>query len=204
MSILTKDRVKRVLHYLLDEKEFLSDYGIRSLSKFHKDNPYTLFADGVTYTVNYQPGESASGLFGGNSNWRGPIWIPINLLIIGALQRIHTYYGDHLQVEYPTGSGCKMNLGEIAERISRRIINIYTPGKDGRRPVYGSIQKFQNDPHWKDYLLFFEYFNGDTGEGLGASHQAGWTANIINLIAIHGFKDYTYTLKKSLYGPCTS
>lgn len=204
MSILTKDRVIRVLGYLLDENEFLSDYGIRSLSKYHKEHPFKLSADGVDYEVNYQPGESESGLFGGNSNWRGPIWLPVNLLIIGALQRIHTYYGNHLQVEFPTRSGNKMNLADIADKISERIISIYLKDDTGRRPVYGNIQKFQSDPYWKDYLLFFEYFHGDTGMGLGACHQTGWTATLINLIAVHGLKHYGWKLKKIVSGPCTS
>lgn len=204
MSILTKERITKVLGYLLDENEFLSDYGIRSLSKFHKDNPYTIETEGVTHRVNYQPGESESGLFGGNSNWRGPIWMPVNLLISGSLQRIHTYYGDHLKVEFPTGSGNKMNLAEIAEEISKRLVKIYLKDENGHRPVYGTIKKFQTDPHWKDYLLFFEYFNGDTGAGLGASHQTGWTANIINLIAVHGLKNYGYKIKKIIEGPCTT
>lgn len=204
MSILTKDRIEKVLSYLLDENEFLSDYGIRSLSKFHKNNPYTMQAEGVNYTVNYQPGESESGLFGGNSNWRGPIWMPVNFLIVGSLQRIHTYYGDNLKIEFPTGSGNKMNLAEIAEEISKRIEKIYLKDKDGRRPVYGKNLKFQTDPHWKDYFLFFEYFNGDTGAGLGASHQTGWTANIINLIGMRGLKNYGYKQKKIVAGPCTT
>lgn len=181
MSILTKDRIQRVLTYLLDENEFLSDYGIRSLSKCHLNHPYTFHEGGNTYTVNYQPAESEIDLFGGNSNWRGPIWLPINLLIIEALKRIHSYYGDSLKVDFPTHSGRQLNLLEAAEAISQRLINIYLP-KEGHRPVYGNCAKFQKDPYWKDYLLFFEYFDGETGKGLGASHQTGWTANIINLM----------------------
>lgn len=181
LSILTKDRIERVLHYLLDENEFLSDYGIRSLSKYLKNNPYTFYAEGNAFTINYQPAESRSGLFGGNSNWRGPIWMPINFLIIEALKRIYSYYGDNLKVDFPSGSGNKMNLLEISQELSKRLISIYL-NKNGCRPVYENIKKFQNDPYWKEYLLFFEYFNGDTGAGLGANHQTGWTANIINLI----------------------
>lgn len=182
MAILTKDRLESVLKYLLDENEFLSDYGIRSLSKYHKDHPYKFSVEGMTFEVGYQPGESESGLFGGNSNWRGPIWFPINLLIIGALKRFHTYYGDDFKVEFPTGSGIKMNLSEIAEQISNRLIMLFLPDEHNRRAVYGAQEKFQTDPHWRDYLLFHEYFHGDTGAGLGASHQTGWTAIIINLL----------------------
>lgn len=182
MAILTRDHLESLLKYLLDEEEFLSNFGIRSLSKFHKDHPYCLNVGGVTYDIEYQPGESQSGLFGGNSNWRGPIWFPLNLLIIGALKRFHSYYGDTLKVDFPTGSGNKKTLLEIAEELSQRLVNIYLPNKKGERPVYGKQKKFQNDPHWKDYFLFFEYFHGDSGEGIGASHQTGWTANIINLI----------------------
>lgn len=186
MAILTRDHLESVLKYMLDENEFLSDYGIRSLSKFHKDHPYKLKVDGMTYEINYEPGESESYLFGGNSNWRGPIWFPINLLIIGALKRFHTYYGEDLKVDFPTGSGVKMNLLQVAEELSKRLIKIYTPDKEGQRAAYAKHTKFQNDPHWKDLLLFYEYFNGDTGEGIGASHQTGWTTNIVNLILVTG------------------
>jgi hypothetical protein len=182
MAILTRERLESVLKYLLDENEFLSDHGIRSLSKYHQDHPYQLNVEGVIYDINYQPAESQSGLFGGNSNWRGPIWFPINLLIIGALKRFYSFYGDDLKVDYPTGSGVKMNLSQIAEDISSRLINIFLRDKNGRRPVFNGNETFQTDPEWRDYLLFHEYFHGDTGAGLGASHQTGWTANIINLI----------------------
>lgn len=182
MAILTKDRIIRVLHYLFDSGEFLSDFGIRSLSKFHKDHPYTFQAGGMDYSINYEPAESQSGLFGGNSNWRGPIWMPINLLIVGALERIYSYYGDTLQVDFPTGSNNKMNLKDIANELSKRICSIYSISEQGKRPVHGQNEKFQTDPYWKDYLLFHEYFHGDTGAGLGASHQTGWTATIINLL----------------------
>lgn len=182
MSILTRSHLESILKYLLDENEFLSEYGIRSLSKFHKDHPYSLKVGGMTYEINYQPGESLSGLFGGNSNWRGPIWFPLNLLIIGALKRFHSYYGNDLKVDFPTGSGKKMNLLEIAEELSTRLVKIFLPDEKGMRPVYGKYDKFQKDPHWRNYLLFHEYFHGDTGVGLGASHQTGWTANIVNLL----------------------
>lgn len=182
MSIIDKDRLDSVLKYLLDENEFLSDYGIRSLSKYHLKNPYSLKVEGMNYEINYQPAESENNLFGGNSNWRGPIWFPLNLLIIGALKRFYSFYGDDLKVDFPTGSGKKMNLLQIAEELSIRNNSIFLKKKNGKRPVYGNQNKFQSDPHWKDYILFFEYYNGDTGEGIGASHQTGWSAIVVNLM----------------------
>lgn len=182
MAMVTKEHLICVLKYLLDENEFLSEYGIRSLSKYHRDHPYKFIFGDMTYEVNYQPGESQSGLFGGNSNWRGPIWLPMNLLIIGALNCYYSYYGNDLKVDFPTGSGVKMNLQQIAEEISKRLTNIFLPDKEGKRPAFGTQNKFQTDPHWRDYLLFHEYFHGDTGAGIGASHQTGWTAIIVNLL----------------------
>lgn len=182
MAVLDKEHLEKLLKYLLDQSEFLSDYGIRSLSKFHKEHPYRLEVEGMVYDINYQPAESQSGLFGGNSNWRGPVWFPLNLLIIGALKRFYSYYGDELKVEFPTGSGIKMNLLQIADDISARLIKIFLKDKNGSRPVFGGQHKFQTDPHWKDYLLFYEYFHGDSGAGIGASHQTGWTALVANLI----------------------
>lgn len=177
-SILDETKLRRVLAKMLDEKEFLSEFGIRSLSRFHADHPYVMRAGGQEYRVSYLPAESDSGMFGGNSNWRGPIWMPVNALIIRALMAYYSFYGDELKVECPTGSGNLMNLYQVAEEISRRLGNIFLQGKDGRRPVYGGTEKFQKDPHWRDCLNFFEYFHGDNGAGLGASHQTGWTGVI--------------------------
>ncbi len=174
-SILDETKLRRVLAKMLDEKEFLSDFGIRSLSRFHADHPYVFHAGGQDYRVSYLPAESDTGMFGGNSNWRGPIWMPVNALIIRALLQYYSYYGNDFTVECPTGSGRKMNLYQVAEEISRRLSNIFLKGKDGRRPVYGGTQKFQEDPNWRDCLQFFEYFHGDNGAGLGANHQTGWT-----------------------------
>lgn len=185
MAIVAKDRLQSILKYLFDEKEFLSEYGIRSLSKFHQDHPYQFNCMGMNLSINYQPAESRSGLFGGNSNWRGPIWFPINYLIIEALQRYHHYYGEEFKVEFPTGSGHKMNLKEIAKELSRRLIKIFLQDNQ-RRPVYGGQEKFQKDPYWRDYFLFYEYFHGDNGAGIGASHQTGWTGIIAKLIQQSG------------------
>jgi hypothetical protein len=182
MGLVPCDRLERILKYLFDENEFLSDFGIRSLSKFHQKHPYKYDVGGMIWEVSYQPAESQSGLFGGNSNWRGPIWFPINILIIEALLRYHHYYGDDFKVEFPTGSGNKMHLKEIAKDISLRLISIFKPNKEGKRPVFGGQEKFQNDLHWKDYILFYEYFHGDNGAGLGASHQTGWTGLIAKII----------------------
>ncbi len=160
---------------MLDEKEFLSPYGIRSLSRYHAEHPYVFRVGDQEYRVSYLPAESDTGMFGGNSNWRGPIWMPVNVLIIRALLQYYTYYGNEFTIECPTGSGRRMTLYQVAEEISRRLTSIFLRDKDGRRPVYGGSRKFQEDPHWRDYLLFYEYFHGDNGAGLGASHQTGWT-----------------------------
>jgi hypothetical protein len=172
---------------MLDENEFLSPYGIRSLSRYHADNPYTIQSGGQEYRVGYLPAESDSGMFGGNSNWRGPIWMPVNALIIRSLMHYFSFYGPEFTIECPTGSGKKMNLFQVSEEIGRRLGNIFLRDQNGRRPVFGGASKFQNDPHWKDYILFYEYFHGDNGAGLGASHQTGWTgviARIMNLFSI--------------------
>ena len=174
-SILDEHKLRRVLAKMLDESEFLSEFGIRSLSRFHADHPYVFHAGGQEYRVAYLPAESDTGMFGGNSNWRGPIWMPVNGLIIRALLQYYNYYGNDFKVECPTGSGRLMTLYQVAEEITRRLSNMFLKGKDGRRPVYGGSEKFQNDPHWRDLILFYEYFHGDNGAGLGASHQTGWT-----------------------------
>ncbi len=181
-AILDETKLRRVLTRMLDEKEFLSDYGIRSLSRYHADNPYVLHAGGQEYRVGYLPGESDSGMFGGNSNWRGPIWMPVNGLIIRALLQFYVYYGDDFTVECPTGSGRQMTLYQVAEEIARRLNSIFLKDGKGRRPVYGGADKFQNDPLWRDHVLFYEYFHGDNGAGLGASHQTGWTGIVARLL----------------------
>jgi len=188
-AILDETKLRRVLARMLDENEFLSPYGIRSLSRFHRDNPYVFRVGEEEYRVSYLPGESDSGMFGGNSNWRGPIWMPVNGLIIRALLQYFTYYGNDFTVECPTGSGRHMNLYQVAEEISRRLTRIFLKDKDGRRPVYGGTEKFRQDPNWRDYLLFYEYFHGDSGAGLGASHQTGWTGLIAR--AMHLFATST-------------
>ena len=175
LDFLNEHKLRRVLAKMLDENEFLSEFGIRSLSRFHAEHPYVFHAGGQEYRVAYLPAESDTGMFGGNSNWRGPIWMPVNGLIIRALLQYFGYYGNDFKVECPTGSGRLMTLYQVAEEISNRLANIFLKGKDGRRPVYGGSEKFQNDPHWRDLILFYEYFHGDNGAGLGASHQTGWT-----------------------------
>jgi len=188
-AILDEKKLRRVLAKLLDENEFLSPYGIRSLSKYHADHPYVMHAGGQEYRVAYVPAESDSGMFGGNSNWRGPIWAPMNALLIRALLQYYMYYGDDFQVECPTGSGRLMTLYHVAEEISHRLSSIFLTDQDGHRPVFGGSQKFQTDPHWRDYPLFYEYFHGDNGAGLGASHQTGWTGVIAR--AMHLFATTT-------------
>jgi hypothetical protein len=177
-AILNEDKLRRVLSKMLDENEFLSPYGIRSLSRFHAEHPYVLHAGGQEYRVPYLPGESDSGLFGGNSNWRGPIWMPMNALIVRALLQYYAYYGNELTVECPTGSGRRMNLYQVAEEIMRRLSSLFLEDSNGRRPVFGGVKKFQEDPHWHDYHQFYEYFHGDNGAGIGANHQTGWTGVI--------------------------
>jgi Mannosylglycerate hydrolase MGH1-like glycoside hydrolase domain len=182
MALVNRDRLTRVLKFMLDEKEFLSPYGIRSVSRFHRENPYRLNIDGAEYQVDYEPGESQTGIFGGNSNWRGPIWFPVNFLIIESLQKYHHYLGDSFRVEYPTGSGTMLNLWEISVELGRRLARIFLRDGTGGRPVNGTWTTFQTDPHWKDLILFYEYFHGDDGSGLGASHQTGWTSLVAKLI----------------------
>jgi hypothetical protein len=176
LAIPSRDRLTRMLRYLLDETEFLSPHGIRSVSKFHREHPYVFQAGGAEHRVDYEPGESTTNLFGGNSNWRGPIWFPINYLIVEALERYHHFYGDDFKMEFPTGSGNLLTLKEIARELASRLANIFLPDKNGRRPCHGDDLRYQKDPGWRDLILFYEYFHGETGKGLGASHQTGWTA----------------------------
>ena len=186
LAMVRGHRLKKLLKRALDETEFLSDYGLRALSKYHEANPYTLHLDGTEHAVQYDPAESRSALFGGNSNWRGPIWFPVNYLLIESLQRLHHYYGDDFTVECPTGSGKFLTLTQIADELSNRLIKIFTRDHEGRRAVFGGQELFQNDPHWRDHILFYEYFHGDNGAGLGASHQTGWTGLIAKLIQQQG------------------
>ena len=186
LAIAYRDRLERVLKIMLDENEFLSPNGIRALSRFHKDCPYILEVNGQEHRVDYDPAESTSGLFGGNSNWRGPVWFPVNYLLLESLQKFHHYYGDDLKVECPTGSGVMMNLWEVSQELSRRMSRIFLQDADGRRPVYGESEKFQTDPHFRDHILFYEYFHGDNGSGLGASHQTGWTGLVAKLLQQSG------------------
>ena len=182
LSMLRGHRLKKILTRMLDESEFLSPYGIRALSKYHLSHPFELILLGTQFSVNYQPGESETGLFGGNSNWRGPIWMPVNFLIIESLQRFHYYYGDDFKVEFPTGSGNLLNLNQISQELTKRLIRLFLKDKNGNRPVSGDNEKMQNDISFNSYILFHEYFNGDNGKGLGASHQTGWSGLIAKLI----------------------
>jgi hypothetical protein len=189
IALVNPERLRRILTRLLDENEFLSPYGIRALSRYHRDHPYVFKVQGEEYRVDYLPGDSDSGMFGGNSNWRGPIWMPVNVLLIRALLNFYAYHGDTFQVECPTGSGQKMNLFEVAREIASRLTRIFLRDATGRRPVFGGSQKFQDDPHWRDHLLFFEYFHGDNGAGIGASHQTGWTGLVATLVDLFGSTD---------------
>jgi len=186
LSIATAEQLRRILRFMLDEREFLSPYGIRALSQFHRDHPYTLSVNGTEHRVDYAPAESTSGLFGGNSNWRGPIWFPVNFLLVESLQKFHHYLGDDFKVEFPTGSGNMMTLWEVGGQISRRLTRIFLRDAEGQRPVFGGTKKFQTDPYWRDYALFHEYFHGDNGAGVGASHQTGWTGLVAKLIEQSG------------------
>lgn len=182
LSLVRGTSLEAVLGRMLDENEFLSPYGIRALSKYHEANPYVFDVKGTMYSVKYQPGESESGMFGGNSNWRGPVWFPVNYMIIESLKKFHEFYGDTMKVDFPTGSGNKINLKQVALELSKRLLKLFAKDSEGRRAVYGAVEKFQSDPHYKDYILFYEYFHGDSGTGLGASHQTGWTGLIADLI----------------------
>ena len=182
LSIVSAEQLRRILTRMLDEEEFLSPYGIRSVSRYYQSHPYTMDCGGQAHSVNYEPGESQTGLFGGNSNWRGPVWYPMNYLLIEALQKFHHYLGDDFQVECPTGSGTMMTLSEVAGEISRRLSRLFLQDDSGRRPGNGPNERFQSDEHWKNLVLFYEYFHGDTGAGLGASHQTGWTGLVAKLL----------------------
>jgi len=186
LSIVSADQLRRVLQTMLNEEEFLSPYGIRALSRFHRDHPYTLSVDGMEYRVDYQPAESTTGLFGGNSNWRGPIWFPLNYLLIESLQKFDYYFGDDFRVEFPSDSGNMLTLSAVAAELSRRLTKIFLRDDQARRPVHGGVEKFQSDHNWHDLLLFYEYFHGDTGAGLGASHQTGWTGLVTKLLQQSG------------------
>jgi hypothetical protein len=189
LALVNPERLRRILTKMLDENEFLSPYGIRSISRFHEQNPYIFNVQGQEYRVDYLPGESNTGMFGGNSNWRGPIWMPVNAVIIRALLQYYLYYGDNFKIECPTGSGKMMNLFEVSKEISDRLTRIFLRNEQGKRPVYGGSEKFQSDPHWRDNLLFYEYFHGNSGAGLGASHQTGWTGLVAKMIQLYGLLD---------------
>jgi hypothetical protein len=195
-ALVNPERLRRILSKMLDEDEFLSPYGIRSLSKFHEQRPYVFQTGGQEYRVDYLPAESNTGMFGGNSNWRGPVWMPVNTLLIRSLLNFYLYYGDNFKIECPTGSGKMMNLFEVAKEIAERLSRIFLRNEHGKRPVYGGAEKFQTDAHWRDYILFYEYFHGDNGAGLGASHQTGWTGIVAKLIQLFGLLD----AKKMLEG----
>ena len=182
LALPCTNRLRRALDYLLDEDEFLSPYGIRSMSKHYQDHPYMLHERGRQFTVRYSPGDSETGMFGGNSNWRGPVWFPLNYLLLEALERYHHFYGDSFQVEFPTRSGQMMNLDQVADEFGQRLLKLFLPDADGRRPCFGHEMIWTNDPHWRKLLLFHEFFHGDTGRGLGANHQTGWTALVARLL----------------------
>jgi hypothetical protein len=189
LSLVNEHKLRRILARMLDEDRFLGPHGIRSISRWHLDQPYTFNVGGHDLEVRYEPAESTSGMFGGNSNWRGPVWFPINLLLIRALLQHYRYHGDELTVECPTGSGVMMTLLEVSQELMRRLIGTFLRDDDGRRPVYGGTPVFQDDPHWRDLILFYEYFHGDNGAGLGASHQTGWTGIVARLIQLLGQVD---------------
>jgi hypothetical protein len=196
LSTVNEAKLRRILARLLDENEFFGPYGIRALSRYHLENPFVFHHNGQDFRVSYLPGDSDSGMFGGNSNWRGPVWMPVNMMLYVALIRMGAYYGDSLKVECPTGSGNHLTLFEVARELAERLIRTFQRNSQGRRPVYGGTEKFQSDPHWRDHLLFYEYFHGDNGAGIGASHQTGWTGCIARMIGINGS-----LTKEALYSP---
>jgi hypothetical protein len=189
LALVNERSLRRILTRMLDENEFLGPHGIRSISRFHADHPYVFTADGQEYRVGYLPGDSDSGMFGGNSNWRGPVWFPLNALIVRSLVHFYLYYGDRFTIECPTGSGRRMNLFEVSKEIAGRLVRTFLRDEHGRRPVFGGAEKFQRDPHWRDHILFYEYFHGDNGAGIGASHQTGWTGLVATLIQLFGILD---------------
>jgi len=186
MAVVDQHRLRRILTRMLDEQEFLSPFGIRALSRFHKRHPYTFRIGREEHRVTYLPAESDNAMFGGNSNWRGPVWMPMNVLLIRALLQFYMFYGDSFTIECPTGSGREMNLYGVSKEIASRLTRLFLRGADGKRPVYGGTNRFQSDPHWRDHLLFYEYFHGDNGAGLGASHQTGWSGLVATLIHFFG------------------
>jgi hypothetical protein len=189
LSLLNKSKLERVLGYMLDENEFLGPYGIRSLSRYHLDHPFSFWVANQEYKVQYLPAESDTGMFGGNSNWRSPVWMPVNLLILRGLLNLYGFYGDDFKVQCPTGSGRYMTLFEVAKEIQGRLAGAFLRDAQGRRPVYGTTKKFQEDSHWRDLILSYEYFHGDNGAGLGASHQTGWTGTIAFILDFFGRVD---------------
>jgi hypothetical protein len=186
LSTVNEAKLRRILEKMLDENEFFGPHGIRALSRYHHDHPFVFHHHGQQHTVSYLPADSDSGMFGGNSNWRGPVWMPVNFLLYNSLLRLGAYYGESFKVECPTGSGRLLNLVEVAHELATRLIGTFERNSDGKRPVFGSSEKFQNDPHWRDNILFYEYFHGDNGAGVGASHQTGWTGCIARIIQADG------------------
>jgi hypothetical protein len=206
LSVTGLDRLERICGLLFDETEFLSPYGLRALSAYHRDHPYELDVEGVRATIDYEPAESTTAMFGGNSNWRGPLWFPLNYLVINSLERYARFFGADLQLEYPTGSGHRVTLDVIAADLQDRLISIFVPGPDGRRPCFGGVERLQRDPAWKDNLLFNEYFHGDNAAGLGASHQTGWTGLIADVIrrrhgAVPSIGDVMVNIGRAPEGP---
>jgi hypothetical protein len=189
LALVDSHKLARLLERVLDERYMLSPHGVRSVSKRHQNEPFVLDLEGQRFTLDYEPGESLSGMFGGNSNWRGPVWFPLNFLLIESLQKHHYFHGDQFKVSEPAGSGHSATLWRVTSDLSQRLIALFTRGADGRRPAHGRYEKFQTDPHWKDLILFYEFFHGDTGAGLGASHQTGWTGLVAKLI--HQHAEYT-------------
>jgi hypothetical protein len=196
LAVCNEEKLRRILTRMLDESRFLGPHGIRSLSRFHLEHPYEFEVGGARYVVKYLPAESDTGMFGGNSNWRGPVWFPINILILRALMQYYRYYGDSFHIECPTGSGKLLNLWEVSREISRRLIGTFLRDANGRRPVYGSTEKFQTDPHFRDHILFYEYFHGDNGAGIGASHQTGWTGLVARLAQLYHTDGASYLMNR--------
>ena len=196
ISTVNESKLRRILARMLDENEFFGPYGIRALSRCHHENPFVFHHNGQDFRVSYLPGDSDSGMFGGNSNWRGPVWMPVNVMLYTSLLRMAAYYGDSFKVECPTGSGNVMNLFQVAQELGERLIRTFTRNDQGHRPVYGGTEKFQTDPHWRDHVLFYEYFHGDNGGGIGASHQTGWTGCIARIITTNGS-----LTEEALYSP---